>query len=685
MTPTPDDATGRFAREAARLAAGPLPEAVAEHAALSLFNVLATAVGAARHPGVDAIVALGARHGAPGVSAPPGRPERLDAHHTAMATAFAAHVDDFDDTHLATVIHPGAACLGVVTALAGEERDGAHALRAFAAGCEAQLRLGLSVTPWHYDRGWHITGTCGPVGAAVTAMSLLGVPEGRWEHGVGHALHATLGMREGFGTMCKALHPARAAANGIRAARLAVSGVDGPRRSLPAGAWVEALAGRLSLDELLGDRGRWRLLENTFKPYPCGIVSHPAIEAAEALAPRVRGAAIERVEIRCHPLVPELTGNPQPADGLQARFSTIHAVAAGLLDGTVMLAQYDDKRVRAGDLVELRARTTLVGDEACACDAAELRVTAGGEELVEVVEHAHGSLARPLGWDDLRAKAEPLAEDVLGAGGAERLEAAVRELAGAAGLTGLLGAAAPAGAPTPHAAEPVHPSEGPVTSALAAFAVVAEPPPEALSAAAAELTAIGGVAAGDAGAPASAYRLAAASGSGVAAAALAVVDRDAPVGELAAAVAVGQEVRRRLEAALAQVIGPWLPEATAGLVGAAAAAARASGADAATTATALAIAATQCTGFADEPGDRCRALAAAHAAEVAVEAAELAGLGFTGPAAALEGRRGMFALLTGAASPPAGLLDGLGERWGAPAGAAGPPWALDEPVAAALG
>jgi 2-methylcitrate dehydratase PrpD len=150
-------------------------------------------------------------------------------------------------------------------------------------------------------------------------------------------------------------------------------------------------------------------------------------------------------------------------------------------------------------------------------------------------------------------------------------------------------------------------------------------------------------------------------------------------------VAVGHEVRRRLAEALAPVIGPWLPEATAGLVGAAAAAARASGADAATTATALGIAATQCTGFADEPHDRCRALAAAHAAEVAAEAAELAVLGFTAPAAALEGRRGLFALLTGSAQPPASLLDGLGERWGAPVVDEPLPWALDEPVAVALG
>jgi 2-methylcitrate dehydratase PrpD len=569
MSLAQDDVTPRFAADLARLAGEPLPAAVAEHAGLSLYNVLATAVGAAHHPGVDAIVALGRRHGGEATGAAPGRTECLDAHHVALATAFAAHVDDFDDTHLATVIHPGAACLGVLAALAGQERDGAHALTAFAAGCEAQLRLGLAVTPWHYQLGWHITGTCGPAGAAVTAMALLGVPAERWPDGIGHALHATLGMREGFGTMCKALHLGRAAANGIFAARLAGAGIEGPRGSLPAGAWVEALSGEFVVDELLGDPDRWRMLDNTFKPYPCGIVSHPAIEAAERLAPRLPAAAIERVELRCHPLVPELTGNPQPADGLQARFSTIHGVAAGLLDGEVTLAQYANERVREPQIAELRGRTTLVPDADCARDAAELRVSAGGAELVERVEPARGSLARPLEWEDLREKAERLVSGALGTGGAEALERAVRALPDAPSLAAVLEVAAP----ETHAAasgdsEPVpRIQDGPVTAALAAFAAGAEPPAGALAAAAASLQAAAaaptapeeraladrrcddGVAYG---APAAAYLLALGEGAPVvAAAALASVDGGVPVGELAAAVAVGEEIERRLAAALA--------------------------------------------------------------------------------------------------------------------------------------
>ena len=168
--------------------------------------------------------------------------------------------------------------------------------------------------------------------------------------------------------------------------------------------------------------------------------------------------------------------------------------------------------------------------------------------------------------------------------------------------------------------------------------------------------------------PADAYLLALGEGAPVVAAAARAAAEPAPEPEaLVAAVAVGEEIERRLAAVLAPVTGPWLQEGTAALIGAAAAVARVTGAGPKITAQALAIAATQCSGFEDHPPDVCRRLAGARAAEIAVESAALAALGFTGPPAALEGRRGVFALLTGSAEPPATLLEGLGETWSAPA------------------
>jgi 2-methylcitrate dehydratase PrpD len=417
---------------------------VEEMARRSLLNVLGTSIAASAHPFVNATVRVAQRHGGTAVVAPPGRRERLDPLWTALVTGLSAHLDDFDDTHLETVIHPGAATLGAALGQGvAREVDGDTFLAAFALGCEAQLRIGLAMSPWHYDEGWHITGTCGVLGAAVAAGICAALEPGDLRMALGIAASETLGIREAFGTALKPFHPGKAASNGSLAVLLAEQGFTGSTRVLEAPrGYFRALSRHHEPERVVEGLGeRWELLRNTFKAYPCGIVSHPAIDAAVNLAGRIHDTgAIAAVEIGCHPLVPDLTGNLGPADGLEARFSTIHGVAAGLLDGRVGLAQYDDGRVRAEDTRRLRAVTRLVVREGMARDAAVVTVElADGRSVVEEVEHARGSLANPLSRDELVTKVESLVEPVL-PGGTEPLVEAVEGLPGAPRLDDLVAA-----------------------------------------------------------------------------------------------------------------------------------------------------------------------------------------------------------------------------------------------------
>nr|WP_277349030.1 hypothetical protein [Streptomyces sp. HNM0575] len=157
---------------------------------------------------------------------------------------------------------------------------------------------------------------------------------------------------------------------------------------------------------------------NTFKPYPCGIVTHPAIEAAEHLAASVRDAggpdAVTDVALHCHPLVPELTGNADPFDGLQARFSTVHGVAAGLLLGVVDLGAYEDGFVRSEAMKQLRAKVRLLASpERDRAEAGIQVTTSGSETLRHHVPAARGSEQQPMTDADLRTKVSRLVEPVL--------------------------------------------------------------------------------------------------------------------------------------------------------------------------------------------------------------------------------------------------------------------------------
>ncbi|TDC63234.1 MmgE/PrpD family protein [Streptomyces hainanensis] len=679
---------GRLAHLVVSHAGAPLPDDVREAARRTLYNVLATTVGAAREPATGVVVAATAEPGA-GEALSPGRPERLRPLDAALLTGVAAHLDDYDDTHLSTVIHPGAVGLGALVGLAGLREDIAGAgadevLTAFAWGVEAQLRLGVAISPEHYDAGWHITGTCGAVGAAVTAGLLLNLGAEELRVALEWAVEGGLGNREGFGSMTKPFHPGKAAVNGLRAAWDVAtgSGTPGPGDSLtgPDGLVGRLARGAFDANALLDDVGRrWELLDNTFKPYPCGIVTHPAIEAAEALhaglAERGGPDAVRAIRLVCHPLVPELTGNIQPVDGLQARFSTAHGVAAGLLRPRVDLAAYADAFVVSAPARRLRALVAFAPTEECARDAARIEVSlADGGVLTHEVTHARGSAARPLTAEELRAKARGLVDRVR-AGGADALDAATRR-EGPGYLRGLLAAAAPDPAEAAEAAEEVeaadagsaavefadhdaeevalahlladvgalpadHPNVVAVRGLLDEGArlrrgVVADDERERVGAVAAELVAAGyrpAVAA--AVAPCTAERLSAADAARAVAVALAVASR------LAARLDVSVDHLPGFAAALATVAARRPTPGTALM--------------------AIGLAGTQATGVAgpaDAPAVEARR--ARLAAADAVTSTALVDGGFTGPARPLTGRRGVLSLLARRAEPPltgADLLD----------------------------
>ncbi|CAB3746443.1 MmgE/PrpD family protein [Paraburkholderia solisilvae] len=441
-------AAAAFAQGLHALAQRPLPSAVQREAQRSFINVVGTSIGASRHPGVDAILGAARDLRVAALAPVPGRTERVDVHFSALATGFAGHLDDFDDTHLATVIHPAASILAVLSALAPETKPaGAQALTAFALGCESQLRVGVSISPEHYDRGWHITGTCGVIGCAVTASLLLGLDAQQLEHAVGIAASMFVGHREAFGTMTKPFHPGKAAANGIAAARLAQQGQKAQADIFEAqGGYSHSMSTKVDFELMNGGFGeRWELLFNTYKPYPCGIVAHPAIDGGLALSEKIANPAdIETITLRCHPLVPELMGNPQPKDGLQARFSAIHGVAAALCDKVVGIAQYEDARVVQDDVRAVRAKTTLAPDTSVNRDEVfiEARLK-DGTAVKHHVEHARGSLARPLTEDELFNKVRLLVDPLLGDGTALKLTAVVDGLADAQNLDALFALCTP--------------------------------------------------------------------------------------------------------------------------------------------------------------------------------------------------------------------------------------------------
>ena len=150
------------------------------------------------------------------------------------------------------------------------------ALRAYAAGFEATAALARASHPALYERGWHPTAVCGTVGAAVAA-SFAGSGADRERTAVGIALLRAGGLQAAFGTDGKALQVGFAAATGLRGG----AAVRGRGRLSPdavATGFESAYGGTWGVP-----RGRAAIRENWIKSYPCCLMTHAAIDAAEAL------------------------------------------------------------------------------------------------------------------------------------------------------------------------------------------------------------------------------------------------------------------------------------------------------------------------------------------------------------------------------------------------------------------
>lgn len=385
----------------------------------AFLNWLGCAIGAARHESVEAALAALAEFDPPPQASVAGRREKLDMGAAALVNGISSHTFDFDDTHVKTLVHPSGPVASALLAVAEHKGlSGRQIVDGMVLGIDVACRLANVVYPEHYDRGWHITGTAGIFGAAAGCARLLALDAQRTQMALAIAASQPVGLREQFGTMTKPFHPGAAARAGLTAAVFAAKGFTASPRALEAArGWAQVISSKTAWNEAADALGqRFEISFNCYKPFACGLVIHPSIDACVQLRQAgVRAEQVERLELKVHPLVLELTGKPEPTEGLQGKFSIYHGCAVGLIFGRAGEEEYDDAIVNRADVVALRRKVVPVVDENIA--EASAQVTAhltGGRTVPVLVEHATGTLERPMSDQALEAKFTHLAQPVLG-------------------------------------------------------------------------------------------------------------------------------------------------------------------------------------------------------------------------------------------------------------------------------
>jgi 2-methylcitrate dehydratase PrpD len=414
------DVTRQLARWIVDYPAASLSEVVKREGLRTVVNWFGCAIGGSPHETVDRALDAVRLFTGPAQATVFGRGRELDALHAALLNGITSHVLDYDDTHLKTIIHPAGPVASAAFAVAEMMPvTGADLLTAIILGIETECRIGNSVYPDHYNRGWHITGTAGVFGAAAAVGRLLGLDQQKMTWALGIAATQSSGLREMFGTMCKSFHPGRAAQNGTMAAFLARAGFDSSERAIeaPCG-FANVLSTKQDYSEILDGLGeRWETSLNTYKPYACGIVIHPSIDGCEQIKAEIGDAvrSIAKVELTTHPLVLELTGKRTPKTGLEGKFSVYHSAATALLRGDGTPSAFTDEIVADPEIIALRDRVTATADRSMPEESVKIIVTLNdGTTIEKYVKHALGSVERPLSDAQLDDKFRKSSMPVLG-------------------------------------------------------------------------------------------------------------------------------------------------------------------------------------------------------------------------------------------------------------------------------
>lgn len=426
--------TAAFARFIAASGTRVLPADIRAATLRGFVNWLACVLGAVEDIDVGTVLTVAMRLSGREQASVVGRGERLDTVNAALVNGFAANALDFDDMHVPTLIHPTVPVVAAALAV-GEDRhaSGRDLVNAIATGIEVECRLGLALFPAHYDAGWHSTATLGTLGAAAAACAIAGLDEARTAHALGIAATQASGLRAMLPNPCKSWNTGHAASSGVMAMLMAEAGLDSEPAVFEAkfGLFHALGTPKDAAALVAGLGGRWIVPEVSLKPYPCGVVIHPLIDACldVAVANDLTPQNVASLEAHVQPRAIELAGRQHPETSITGRFSLYHAAALALSKRSAGLRAFEDNDVRDEGLTRLRGVMAVKPDAALKPSEARVRVTLTDGRVIEhAVKHPSGSPERPLSESQLGAKFMELASAALDAERAKALYTAALAL-----------------------------------------------------------------------------------------------------------------------------------------------------------------------------------------------------------------------------------------------------------------
>lgn len=389
-----------------------IPREVAAAAKTAILDCLGVALAGSKEEGTRICAEQVRIEGARGVASLWGQGFKSSASLAALANGTATHALDFD--HGVYLGQPTSAVIPAVVSLAEAlSASGRDLLEAYVAGFEATAKIAKSI-PEEGHGGWHGAGTLGTLGAALSCAKLLKLDVDRSRTALGIATSMASGAACNYGTMTKPLGSGLAARSGVLAACLAQKGFTASATALESAAgFFDAFLSLPPDPAAMEELGRTYELTRglKIKPYPCGGLSHNAIDAVLEMRERdgITADCVEsiRVDVAKHAydrLVFQI-----PRTGLEGKFSMGYLLARAMIDGKISLDHFTDAAVREQPILEFAKRVHLEFNPDLA-DSSEGRPSKvevrlkDGKILSRYVEYAKGGPQAPLSGQEMRAK-----------------------------------------------------------------------------------------------------------------------------------------------------------------------------------------------------------------------------------------------------------------------------------------
>lgn len=340
---------------------------------------------------------------------------KTDILNAAFLSGVNSHAAELDDGHRYAAMHLGASVISALLALNGSyQLDGMSFIKGVVIGYEAAIRLSVSMQPSHKKRGFHTTGTCGTVGAAMAVAAALNYDKNEFVDTLSAALTDAAGLlaTNDEGALLKPYNAGRAASAGIRAAFTAKAGLTGRNDFLNTGrGFYHAYADEYVSELLTAEYDEDRICTIYRKLYPSCRHSHSAIEAVLKILENnyIDINSIEEIQVDTYDLAVKGHDHRDIVNAASAKMSIPYCLAVAAVDRKLDYLSFNEQKLNDPQINDLVKKITVSEDKELsaltpAIRAASVTIKTKHTSYTDRIDYPKGEPENPISENELEEK-----------------------------------------------------------------------------------------------------------------------------------------------------------------------------------------------------------------------------------------------------------------------------------------